>query len=327
MKPANTAMLGDNFQFSLGPPDSGFSIFLADRTKKIHFIRHAEGHHNVMTATSGNNDCLTVDHAGECPTDHALWDARLTEVGVAQAKSLRDHLATRPSGGRSFTSFDLVVVSPLTRTCETALHVFGRGRKPGCPAFLDAGLTPPMSPEARQGLVTAAPRILVREECRERWGKFVCDGRRPISAIIKEFPDFDFSEIGHDEDIYYSGNERESDEHCCERAVAFLQWLNARPEKCIAVVTHSSFLRHLFTQFGGNLASDDQDALQRTAGNCELRSVVMCSHGVKESKAVPKMTPSLKPCAAPSDVRMGSIHANMDKFSLGGSLPGLAGVL
>ena len=53
-----------------------------------------------------------------------------------------------------------------------------------------------MSPEARQGLVTAAPRILVREECRERWGKFVCDGRRPISAIIKEFPDFDFSEVG-----------------------------------------------------------------------------------------------------------------------------------
>ena len=130
-------------------------------------------------------------------------------------------------------------------------------------------------------------------------------------------------QVEHDEDVFYSGNERESDEHCCERAVAFLQWLNARPEKCIAVVTHSSFLRHLFTQFGGNLAADDQDALQRTAGNCELRSVVMCSHGVKESKAVPKMTTG---AAAPSDVRMGSVHANMDKMSLGGA-GGLAGVL
>ena len=138
-KPVNTAMLGDNFQFSLGPPDSGFSIFLADRTKKIHFIRHAEGHHNVMTATSGNNDCLTVDHAGECPADHALWDARLTEVGVAQAKSLRDHLSTRPSGGRSFTSFDLVVVSPLTRTCETALH--GAPTRPQTPRRTDLPLT------------------------------------------------------------------------------------------------------------------------------------------------------------------------------------------
>lgn len=49
--------------------------------------------------------------------------------------------------------------------------------------------------------------------------------------------------------MYYS-DERESDKDCCERAVQFLEWLNSRPEKCIAVVTHSSFLRHLFGQFG-----------------------------------------------------------------------------
>ena len=49
-----------------------------------------------------------------------------------------------------------------------------------------------------------------------------------------------------------------SDEHCCERGIAFLQWLNKRPEKCIAVVTHSSFLRHIFSQFGGNLHEDDR---------------------------------------------------------------------
>ena len=62
-------------------------------------------------------------------------------------------------------------------------------------------------------------------------------------------------------------NARESDEHCCERALLFLEWLNKRPEKCIAVVTHSSFLRHIFSQFGGNLAADDKDSLQRLAGN------------------------------------------------------------
>ena len=41
-----------------------------------------------------------------------------------------------------------------------------------------------------------APKILVREECRERWGEYVCDGRRPINEIMPEFPHFDFSEVG-----------------------------------------------------------------------------------------------------------------------------------
>lgn len=117
------------------------------------------------------------------------------------------------------------------------------------------------------------------------------------------FPNFDFSEVEHDDDVFYS-DDRESDEHCCERAVKFLEWLNSRPEKCIAVVTHSSFLRHLFGQFGESLHTDDRDDLQRLAGNCELRSIVLCSHGNKDGKAIDPLRP---PPAAPSTVRMGTI--------------------
>jgi len=285
------AMDGDGFQYSLGPPESGFSIFLSERTKKVHFIRHAEGYHNVATSETGSNDCLL---RGDANADqHHLYDARLTEKGIQQAVDLRKYLAKRPSGGRSFTAFDLVVVSPLTRTCETALHVFGKPRAPGRPSFLDKGTAPPGSVEYTQGIHVPAPRFLVREECRERWGKYVCDGRRKISEISAEpqFENFDFSECNFDEDVFYS-DERESDEHCCERALKFLQWLNARPEKCIAVVTHSSFLRHLFGQFGDNLHSDDMSDLQRMAGNCELRSVVLCSHGNKDGKEVKPLVPS-----------------------------------
>jgi len=303
-----SAMMGDDFQYSLGPPDSGFSLFLAERTKKIHFIRHAEGEHNVETKRTGSNDCLLRE--GRPARDHPLWDARLTDVGINQARKLKTHLASRPSGGRSFTAFDLVVVSPLTRTCETAYHIFGAGRKPGMPAFLDPGCAPEGSEEAEKGEKVPSPRILVREECRERWGQYVCDGRRPIAEIMKEFPSFDFSEIAHNEDRFYTENCREPDEHCCARGIAFLQWLNKRPEKCIAVVTHSSFLRHIFTQFGGNLHKDDMDSLQRLAGNCELRSIVMCSHGNKDGSEVPPMTAS----EPRSTVRIGSVAHSLDSL-------------
>jgi len=260
----------------------------------------------VATKQSGSNDCLLRDGKPAC--EHPLWDARLTTVGIEQAQKLRAHLAQRPSGGRSFTAFDLVVVSPLTRTCETAYHIFGPGRKPGTPSFLDPGVAPEGSAEARRGERIPAPRILVREECRERWGHYVCDGRRPIAQIIQEFPSFDFSEVAYNEDAFYTENARETDEHCCERGVHFLQWLNQRPEKCIAVVTHSSFLRHIFSQFGGNLHKDDMDSLQRLAGNCELRSIVMCSHGNKEGNEIPQMTA----CAPPSTVRIDSVATSLD---------------
>jgi len=282
-------MVGDNFEFKLGPPDSGFSIFLAERTKKVHFIRHAEGYHNVATVAAGDNECLKRGFGDA--SENELWDAQLTPHGIAQAKELRDYLATRPSGGRSFTAFDLVVVSPLTRTLQTAEAIFGPPRLPGVPPFLDPGEAPENSPEklVAHTRKVPRPRLLVREECRERWGMYVCDGRRPIKEIITEFPGFDFSELEYDGDVFYT-DERETDEHCCQRAIAFIEWLNKRPEKCIAVVTHSSFLRHLFQQFGKNTVSDDRDQLQRVAGNCELRSIILCSHGTKDRNSISPMT-------------------------------------
>jgi broad specificity phosphatase PhoE len=95
---------------------------------------------------------------------------------------------------RSFTHFDLVVCSPLTRTLETARHIFKRGRQPGQPPFMDAKCYRTDS-NTGQEFHLPAPRVLVREECRERWGEYVCDGRRSISEIYAEFPDFDFSEV------------------------------------------------------------------------------------------------------------------------------------
>jgi len=305
---SGSGMIDDGWT-SKSVPESGFSLFLADQTRKVHFIRHAEGFHNVETAKTGDNHCLL--RGKKLAREHPLYDSKLTPKGVNQAKELRKILAHRPSGGRSFTAFDLVVVSPLTRTCETAYHVFGNPRKPGLPAFLCDGEAPFGSPEYAAGVKVAAPRFLVREECRERFGHYVCDGRRSIHDIRSEFPDFDFSEVATNEDGYYT-DERESDEDCCARAVQFLEWLNSRPEKCIAVVTHSSFLRHLFGQFGEQMTQEKKDSLQRMAGNCELRSVVLCSHGNKDGKIVEKMR--ARPQVAPSTIR---VPSSSNLFELG----------
>lgn len=89
----------------------------------MHFIRHAEGHHNEATRIAGSNDCLI--------NNKELWDAKLTPNGIKQCEKLRYELSHRPSQGRSFTHFDLIVVSSLTRTLETAMHIFGPPRKPG----------------------------------------------------------------------------------------------------------------------------------------------------------------------------------------------------
>jgi broad specificity phosphatase PhoE len=269
---ASSAMMGDGFEFALGPPSSGFSIFLADRTTKVHFISIAEGRHNVAireaaAESAGNlmeqSEEFLLRETYKSASSHPLHDARLTKKGARQAEKLRDMLAHRPSGGRPFTAFDLVIVSPLTRALETAEIIFGK------------------TPGTYAGVELPPPRVLVREECRERYGRYVCDGRRSVRELWDEFPMFDFSEMPCDEDRVHT-DDREPGVEVRERALRLLEWLNARPERCIAVVTHSEFLRHLFGQFGDTLHAEDRTCLQRTGANSELRSVVLCSHGPVE---------------------------------------------
>lgn len=233
-------------------PESGLSMFLADRTKTIHFIRHAEGIHNAANAKAGNNTPTMISTPGAME----FWDAPLTPHGISQCERVREELARERQCNHHAKQIELVVVSPLTRTLETAVCIFGTPKSDGVPPFV------------------------VHELCRERTGLYTCDGRRPIREKRLEFPAIDFdrtSFVSSDEDAMWT-EQRELDADCTARGIAFVKWLAARPEREIAVVTHSSFLRHLFSQFGSNTVKEDQDALKRLAGNAELRSVVICSH-------------------------------------------------
>lgn len=230
-------------------PEHHLSLFLARRTKVIHFVRHAEGIHNEANSAYGDDTPCTFSTDGSW----AYMDATLTDKGISQCLEARRKLIlenVRPQ---------VVIVSPFTRTLQTAHIMFNSQNVP----------------------------FIVHDVCRERWGKYTCDKRRTRSEIVSDIApifeathdviNFDSFAFEDDDDVKWT-EEREPSAHVTGRGVELLKWLATRPETEIAVVTHSSFLRHLFKEFGGGLHDVDRDVLHRRSGNCEVRSVTLALH-------------------------------------------------
>ncbi|KAJ3127255.1 hypothetical protein HK100_009850 [Physocladia obscura] len=267
-------------------------MFLASRTKTIHFVRHAEGTHNAANHA----------HGDDTPTLHSTpgaWtyeDARLTDAGIAQCLGLRASLAVAVSP-------QLVVVSPFSRALQTAHLLFANGGAPTAASTHSA--TQPASDSAAPSNIfdninssnsnnnysvaslNNAPPFIVHHLCAERSGRYTCDKRRNKNDIITDFQpifdatldriDFDSFGFPDDADIVWSP-ERESSESVSNRAIKMMEWLATRPESDIAVVTHSSWLKHLFAGFGGNVATKDKLNMHRLTGNAEVRSVCLAMH-------------------------------------------------
>ena len=129
----------------------------------------------------------------------------------------------------------LLVASPLTRTLQTAIGCFEPQRK-------------------------AAGAPLVAVEALRETVNFKCDARRPLREIRPEFPAADFSPCADDEDAVWAryeavfgsaeayGGHREMDRRTelAERARTAVEWLGARAERDVVVVSHSAFYGHLF---------------------------------------------------------------------------------
>ena len=256
-------------------------------TKRVHFVRHGEGHHNVHStvwfdAGKGGNPW---EHP-TCPVDPTL-----TDLGVDQANDLNRRgpleIEIKP---------ELVVVSPLMRTLQTATLGF---------AWLIAEQVP----------------FLAQEDCREIMGQHRCEsephpslslplilssriltlhsfgspfsasGDRRVRSIFrkKAFSHVDFSmledfeqgagakpseddlEAMADAVFNVHGPIRETDQDAVKRALDFLFWLKERPESDIVVVTHSAWL---CVAFNGAMHCDCED-LQSWFNTGEIRSTTL----------------------------------------------------
>lgn len=195
-------------------------------TRIIHFVRHAQGVHNV----AGEEDYTYYQK-------EEYADAALTNKGVKQCQSLANI--------HGITTAELLVVSPMTRTLQTASVSFPS----------QVGKFP----------------WLALESLREQSGFHPCDRRRTVSEYKTEFQHIDFDQIDDEKDPLYHlhADEREPDMHVAERSRQFFAWLMHRQEKEIIVVTHSAFLRHTFSYVLDSEEDDNQFA------NCELRSYMV----------------------------------------------------
>ncbi|CAH9105198.1 unnamed protein product [Cuscuta epithymum] len=238
----------------------GQGVYPLHRCKTIHLVRHAQGFHNV----EGEKD-----HSAYL-SPH-LFDASLTPLGWQQVDNLRKHVHS--SG--LFKKVELVVVSPLLRTMQTAVGVFGG--EDHADGMHDLPLMVANAGNSSRSAISSlnCPRFLAMELCREHIGVHWCDKRRSISEYKPSFPAIDFSLIEHDDDTLWKEDIREANEEVAKRGMNFLKWLSTRKEKEIAVVTHSGFLIHTLSEFGKDCHQNVKNEICRPFKNCELRSMVI----------------------------------------------------
>ncbi|KAK8466887.1 hypothetical protein PHAVU_008G184700 [Phaseolus vulgaris] len=244
---------------------AGQILYPLHRCKTVHLVRHAQGVHNVA-GEKNHDEYMSYDY----------FDAHLTPLGWNQVDNLRKHVK---ASGLSKT-IELVVVSPLLRTMQTAVGVFGGE------VYTDGISEQPLMMENvghSDHLAVSSlncPPFIAVELCREQIGVHPCDKRRAISEYRNMFPAIDFSFIESEEDILWKPDVREKIEEVSARGLKFLEWLWTRKEKEIAVVTHSSFLFNTLRAFGKDCHPDMKSEICKHFGNCELRSVVIIDRGM-----------------------------------------------
>lgn len=145
--------------------------------------------------------------------DWTIPDPSLTDLGIQQCRELSEHLQRNlPIADEA----ELIVVSPLRRTLHTA--------QLGLDWLIERGV--PVQP---------------RGEWQEN-SNMPCDTGTHVETLVREFPQFSYDTV-FPEFPNKTGRWAFSEEAILQRGSDCRRWLKSRPEKVIAVVTHSAFLR------------------------------------------------------------------------------------
>ena len=172
-------------------------------SKILHLVRHGHSLHNELFHKIGVQAFRTP----------ATIDAPLTQEGHIQSIELSHSWSQKKD-------IELILVSPLTRTLETCMNIFG-----------DTNIN-----------------IESHEFLREYpIGEDTCNKRSSLTLLKNRYPKVDF-QLSIDEDILWREDYRETVEELEERLQIMINYLKGRKETNIAIIGHSSF----FGQFKDN---------------------------------------------------------------------------
>ena len=217
--------------------------------RRVVLYRHGQGEHNVKST----------------PNRLGLPDPPLTPQGEAEARAIFDDAGLHDDD----VAFepDLVFVSPLWRTLQTATLALASARLSGA-------------------LSGKACPLLALESVREGMNRHACNHRGPISAARAAFPGVDFDARGALDELGPPLGAEAADDMEGEialvraRAAEVLEQLRGERSdlRAIAVFTHQGFIRNVLSVVAGLGAHHSVDKA-KTGGSVEIRLVAGGGHG------------------------------------------------
>ena len=173
--------------------------------KNILCIRHGRAFHNVLSDKIGEKAFFLKES----------FDAPLVEEGILQAKELGEN-------SKQLKNIDIVFVSPLTRTLQTAENIFEKNQ---------------------------IVRIVALDKMKEfPQGIEICNKRRNRIELKEKFKKVDFSLLDSDSDQMWREDRYEKIEELKERIDEFKKFIMNENDNNIAIVSHNNFLKELLFQ-------------------------------------------------------------------------------
>jgi broad specificity phosphatase PhoE len=254
----------------------------AFETYTLYLIRHGEASHNVLEKREQKSaweqairegvspDSLEIKHRMEQARmdvlcDVSLLDANLSDEGRREARAAAQTLRNLQSQHPLLTPPTRVLVSPLTRTLETANLLFPEHNNIHVRAELRERCTG-KPPDTRLSSATLRSRKSFKRFSMDRLRADSLMSKLDLDAILSISPNAPFtpnlrtSSIGSESD---SATE-EDKATLRQRTTKLFELLTESQDQSIAVVTHKGYLRELERgTFGKPLA--------REFDNCEIR--------------------------------------------------------